>query len=68
MPTKLPRSLPRRRWLTALAITPLAAMAWPRSASAAACDDGAGWIPPDTFLADLPRLMQALRVPAIGMA
>jgi len=42
--------------LTALAATPLAASAWPRLASAAACDDAAGWIPPDAFLADLPRL------------
>lgn len=68
MPTKLPYSLPRRRWLTALVAAPLAATAWPRLAHAAACDDTANWIPPDDFLADLPRLMQALRVPAIGMA
>lgn len=65
---KPPDSLTRRRWLTALAAAPLAAVAWPRMASAAACDDAANWIPPDDFLADLPRLMQALRVPAIGMA
>jgi len=67
-PEAAPRCPHRRRWLTALAATPLAASAWPRLASAAACDDAAGWIPPDAFLADLPRLMQALRVPAIGMA
>lgn len=54
--------------MTTLAATPLAAGAWPLLASAAACDDAANWIPPDAFLADLPRLMQALRVPAIGMA
>ncbi len=58
----------RRRWLTSLAAMPLAAGSWPNLASTAACDDAANWIPPDAFLADLPRLMQALRVPAIGMA
>ncbi|WP_156383475.1 serine hydrolase domain-containing protein [Pseudoxanthomonas sp. Root65] len=67
-PEAAPRCPHRRRWLTALAATPLAASAWPRLTSAAACDDAAGWIPPDAFLADLPRLMQALSVPAIGMA
>ena len=67
-PDAAPTSLQRRRWLSSLAAMPLATLGWPRLASAAACDDGAGWIPPDAFLADLPRLMQALRVPAIGMA
>ena len=67
-PDPAPSSPQRRRWLTALAATPLAASAWPRLASAAACDDAANWIPSDAFLVDLPRLMQALRVPAIGMA
>ena len=32
------------------------------------CDPGADWIPSDTFLADLPRQMQALGVPGIGIA
>jgi len=68
MKPSLPTSLPRRHWLKAAALSPLAMTAWPHAARAAACDDAAGWIPPDDFLADLPRLMQALRVPAIGMA
>ena len=61
-------SLPRRRWLKTAALSTLAAATWPQVTRAAACDDAAGWIPPDPFLADLPRLMQALRVPAIGLA
>ena len=67
-PDAAPTSLQRRRWLSSLAAMPLATLGWPRLASAAACDDTANWIPPDAFLTDLPRLMQALRVPAIGMA
>lgn len=67
-PDATPRCPHRRRWLSALVATPLAAGVWPPLASAAACDDAADWVPPDAFLADLPRLMQALRVPAIGMA
>lgn len=67
-PDAAPTSLQRRRWLSSLAAMPLATLGWPRLASAAACDDTANWIPPDDFLSDLPRLMQALRVPAIGMA
>ena len=67
-PNTAPSSPQRRRWLATLATAPLAASAWPLLASAAACDDAANWIPPEAFLADLPRLMQALRVPAIGMA
>jgi len=58
----------RRQWLQAAALAPLATTAWPRTSRAAACDDSAGWIPPDAFLDDLPRLMRALRVPAIGLA
>lgn len=57
----------RRNLLKAGLLSPLA-WAWPRAASAAACDDASGWIPPDAFLDDLPRLMQALRVPGIGLA
>ncbi|MFC6183733.1 serine hydrolase domain-containing protein [Pseudoxanthomonas japonensis] len=68
MSSSLPSSFARRQWLGAAALSTLATAAWPRMARAAACDDSAGWIPPDAFLADLPRLMQALRVPAIGMA
>ncbi|MEI2796392.1 serine hydrolase domain-containing protein [Pseudoxanthomonas sp. F11] len=67
-PDATPTSLQRRRWLSSVAAMPLATLGWPRLASAAACDDTANWIPPDDFLSDLPRLMQALRVPAIGMA
>lgn len=67
-PYTAPSSPQRRRWLATLASAPLIAGAWPHLATAAACDDEANWIPPDAFLADLPRLMQALRVPAIGMA
>lgn len=58
----------RRQMLKATALSAVAAAAWPRLGHAAACDDAANWIPPDAFLADLPRLMQALRVPAVGMA
>ncbi len=68
MSSSLPSSFARRQWLGAAALSTLAIAAWPRMVRAAACDDRAGWIPPDAFLADLPRLMQALRVPAIGMA
>lgn len=68
MSPSLPSSLPRRHWLKAATLSTLAMTAWPQVAHAAACDDDANWIPPDDFLADLPRLMQALRVPAIGMA
>lgn len=67
-PNTAPSSPQRRRWLATLASAPFIAGAWPHLATAAACDDEANWIPPDAFLADLPRLMQALRVPAIGMA
>ncbi len=67
-PNTAPSSPQRRRWLATLASAPLIAGAWPHLATAAACDDEANWIPPDAFLADLPRLMQALRVPAIGVA
>lgn len=63
-----PPSPRRRHWLKTISLTTLATTAWPRLGHAAACDDDAGWIPPDAFPADLPRLMQALRVPAIGMA
>jgi CubicO group peptidase (beta-lactamase class C family) len=58
----------RRRWLKTAALSTLASVAWPQRARAAACDDVDTWVPPDDFLADLPRLMRALRVPAIGMA
>jgi len=67
-PDATPVSPQRRRWLSIVAAAPLVAGGWPRFASAAACNDAAAWIPPDAFLDDLPRLMQALRVPAIGMA
>ena len=61
-------SLHRRHLLKTAALSAVAVAAWPRLGHAAACDDADNWIPPDAFLADLPRLMQALRVPAIGMA
>ena len=48
--------------LAALAALPLRARAAPR------CDPDAGWIPGDAFLQDLPRQMEALGVPGIGIA
>lgn len=44
------------------------ACSWPMAARAGACDDATPWIPPDDFLADLPRLMRALEVPGVGIA
>ncbi|KAJ8135411.1 hypothetical protein OY671_011376, partial [Metschnikowia pulcherrima] len=55
-------------WSKAATSSTRATATWPHMARAAACDDRAGWIPPDAFLADSPRSMQASRVPAIGMA
>lgn len=66
-PSPSPSSPARRHVLKAAALSALAA-AWAGTSRAAACDDDANWIPPDDFLADLPRLMQALRVPGIGIA
>ena len=48
--------------LAALAALPLRARSAPR------CDPDASWIPGDAFLQDLPRQMQALGVPGIGIA
>ena len=44
------------------ALTALPARAAPR------CDPDADWIPSDAFLKDLPRQMQALGVPGVGIA
>lgn len=63
-----PRSPVRRQWLKAAAVAPLAVAAWPPAGRAATCTGAPSWIPPAEFLADLPRLMQALAVPAIGIA
>lgn len=63
-----PASIPRRKWLAAygavsmLQLLPSHAWAAPRA------DDDADWIPSGRFLADLPRQMQALGVPGIGIA
>ena len=60
--------LSRRRLLTtglgmaALTSLPLRAFAPPE------CNPEHDWMPPQSFLDDLPRQMQALGVPAIGMA
>ena len=48
--------------LAALAVLP--SRGWTTSR----CDPDADWIPSDDFLADLPRQMQALGVPGIGIA
>ena len=68
MPDGKAISLTRRRWmaaapaLAAVAVLPLRGWAAPH------CDPDADWTPPDDFLADLPRQMQALGVPGIGIA
>lgn len=63
-----PVSLGRRRWLAAsLGFAALAAGAG-RLSAAPRCADDADWIPPPQFLQDLPRQMQALGVPGIGIA
>ena len=48
--------------VAALAALPMRARAAPR------CDRDADWIPSDAFLEDLPRQMQALGVPGLGIA
>ena len=58
----------RRQWLKTTALPALAMAITPAWVGAVGGDDRAAWIPSDTFLADLPRLMQALRVPALGLA
>ena len=63
-----PASASRRRLLAAagglsmLNLAPLRGWAAPRA------DDDADWMPSERFLADLPRQMQALGVPGIGIA
>lgn len=63
-------TLPQRRhWLKAGALAGLSSLAWPLATRAAARETTAeDWIPPETLLADLPRQMQALGVPGIGIA
>ena len=63
-----PSSMHRRHLLAAFAgLASLAAL--PRQLQAApAIDPDADWIPSDDFLRDLPRQMQALGVPGIGIA
>lgn len=46
----------------------LSLLAAPRSALAAPCAAASGWRPADDVLADLPRQMQALGVPGVGIA
>lgn len=62
-----PVSPARRRWLAA-SLAAAGAAGLPRFASAAPCGDATDWTPPDALLADLPRLMQALGVPGVGIA
>jgi len=58
----------RRRMLVA-GLGAAAASALPlRAWAAPACDYARDWMPPQAFLDDLPRQMQALGVPAIGIA
>ena len=57
-----------RRSLLAGGCGLLALAAVPRHAQAAARCSVADWIPDDAFLQDLPRQMQALGVPGIGIA
>jgi len=60
--------LTRRRLLGAgLALGVFGAMSG-RAAAALRDAEAVDWIPPDDFLADLPRQMRALGVPGIGMA
>ncbi len=66
--TTPPDSLQRRHWLKAGALAGLSMAAWPRTGFSFACDDARAWTPPDDFLADLPRQMQALGVPGVGIA
>jgi CubicO group peptidase (beta-lactamase class C family) len=63
------RVLTSRRGLLGSGVALAALGALPRAASAAPHrEDDADWIPAPEFLADLPRQMQALGVPGIGIA
>ncbi|MCR6664205.1 MAG: beta-lactamase family protein [Luteimonas sp.] len=62
-------SLQRRQCLRIGWLAGLSLLAAPRLATATAgCPPRTGWVPMDDFLADLPRLMQALGVPGVGIA
>ena len=64
-----PRSSSRRQWLGAsLGLLAFAAVAPGAVRAAPRRDDDADWIPSPAFLDDLPRQMQALGVPGIGIA
>ncbi len=62
-----PDSPSRRRWL-AVSLAAACTAGLPPLASAAACGDAADWMLADGWLAGLPRLMQALGVPGVGIA
>ncbi|MGE8281252.1 MAG: serine hydrolase domain-containing protein [Stenotrophomonas sp.] len=65
------RTVPsRRRFIVQSATLGIAAALSSTRASAASCNGTASssWIPDDTFLAELPRIMQAFAVPGVGIA
>jgi len=65
------RTVPgRRRFIVQSATLGIAAALSSTRASAASCKDTASssWIPDDTFLAELSRIMQAFAVPGVGIA
>ncbi|MEO8366265.1 MAG: serine hydrolase domain-containing protein [Pseudoxanthomonas sp.] len=67
-PRHAPLSPGRRRFLAIGAAAGAAGLA-PLAALAGTCDTRpASWIPPDEFLAQLPRIMQAFAVPGVGIA
>ena len=65
------RTVPgRRRFISQSATMGILAALPSARALAAECKDTASssWIPSDTFLAELPRIMQAFAVPGVGIA
>lgn len=69
MPTRDPNACPTlsRRHLLGAGLAAFAALPW-RASGALRDTEAADWIPPQEFLADLPRQMRALGVPGIGIA
>lgn len=65
------RTVPgRRRFIAQSATLGILAALPPARALAASCNAiaNSSWIPNDTFLAELPRIMQAFAVPGVGIA
>ena len=63
-----PPSPARRRVLAAGMAAGVSALVPGRVLAAACTTPGGTWIPPDEFLAQLPRIMQAFAVPGVGIA